>query len=227
MPGYRIVLASGSPRRRAIMTGMGLEFTVVTSGVDETLHDYDGASDFTVQVARRKALAVARSEPEALVVGCDTVVGLDGRIFVKPDSEQDAARTLRELRGRTHHVTTGVVVVHGVTGRCHGRSATTAVTMRAFGDDEIAAYVASGEPLDKAGSYAIQGAGGALVDRIDGEYDTVVGLPVSVLTDLLREFDRPDQPGRTVPGLRPPGVRPPGLRPPGLRPPGLRPPAVS
>ncbi|KPM54217.1 septum formation protein Maf [Frankia sp. R43] len=201
--GYRIILASGSPRRREIMTRMGLAFTVVTSGVDETVESYDDPPDFALQLARRKALAVAATGPvaatgaaagteagfarDALVIGCDTIVELDGNILGKPTDEQDATRMLRALRGRTHRVITAVVVVHGESGTDLGRSTTTAVTMRDFGDDELAAYVASGEPFDKAGSYAIQGAGGALVAHYDGAYDNVVGLPADVVVALLRD----------------------------------------
>lgn len=170
------------------MARLGLDFTVVTSGVDETAEAFDQPADLALELSRRKALAVAPSQPDALVIGSDTIVVIDGTVLGKPADERDAARMLRTLRGRTHQVITGVAVVDTVTGRCRARAATTAVTMRAFGDDELAAYIASGEPFDKAGSYAIQGRGGALVERIDGPFDNVVGLPAAVVVDLLREF---------------------------------------
>ncbi|OAA23257.1 septum formation protein [Frankia sp. EI5c] len=188
MVGRRIVLASASPRRHEILSRAGVAFTVVTSGVDETVTSYDDPADYSLQLAHRKAAAVARSERDALVIGSDTIVEIDGRILGKPRDETDAARMLRDLRGRTHRVTTGVVVVDAATGRTRGHAETTAVTMRDFSDDELAAYVASGEPFDKAGSYAIQGIGGALVERVDGPFDNVVGLPASVVTNLLRAF---------------------------------------
>lgn len=188
MAARRIVLASASPRRHEILTRAGVAFTVVTSGVDETVTSYVDPSDYSLQLARRKARAVAGGERDALVIGSDTVVEVGGEILGKPQDAEDAARMLRALRGRTHRVTTGVVVVDAATGHDRGRATTTAVTMRDFSDDELAAYVASGEPFDKAGGYAIQGAGGALVERVDGPFDNVVGLPADVVIDLLREF---------------------------------------
>lgn len=188
MAARRIVLASASPRRHEILARAGLEFTVITSGVDEMVASFDDPCDYSLQLARRKAQAVARSERDALVIGSDTVVEIDGQILGKPRDERDAARMLRALRGRTHRVTTGVVVIDAASGRSSGRATTTAVTMRDFSDAELAAYVASGEPFDKAGSYAIQGAGGSLVEGIDGPFDNIVGLPSSVVLDLLREF---------------------------------------
>jgi septum formation protein len=139
---------------------------------------------FAVELAVQKAREVARHHPDATVIGADTVVFLDGMSLGKPRGADDAAEMLRKLRGQTHSVTTGVAVI------CRGlerRGAATAdVTMRAYGDQEIDRYVAGGEPMDKAGAYAVQGAGGALVAQVDGCFDTVVGLPLCCTAELLR-----------------------------------------
>jgi septum formation protein len=168
---------------------MGLAFDVVVSGVDESVGVHDGPEDFALQVARRKALAVAGVVGDALVIGGDTVVTLDGRIFGKPTDVTDATEMLGALSGRAHQVISALAVVDTTTGEARAAAATSTVRMRALGEDEIAAYVATGEPFDKAGAYAIQGLGGRLVAGHDGDLDTVIGLSTRLLRELLATFD--------------------------------------
>jgi len=167
---------------------MGVAFEVVTSDVDETVDRHDGPTDFALQLARRKARAVACRLGDGLVIGGDTVVELDGEIFGKPVDAADATAMLGRLAGRSHRVVTGLAVLDAATGELREEAATSVVRMRAFAADEIAAYVASGEPFDKAGAYAVQGLGGRLVAAVDGELDTVIGLPAKTLCRLLADF---------------------------------------
>lgn len=191
----RIVLASGSPRRRELLARLGVPFEVVVSGVDESTATAT-APGLTVELAERKARAVAALRPGHLILGSDTVVEVDGRILGKPASPAEALAMLRSLRGRTHRVVTGVVILDAATGTVRGRAAVTAVTMRDVHDAELAAYVATGEPMDAAGAYAIQGGAAAFVTAVDGDLDTVIGLPTALVRDLLTAFgaDIPDIP---------------------------------
>ncbi|MDT3440530.1 MULTISPECIES: nucleoside triphosphate pyrophosphatase [unclassified Pseudofrankia] len=184
----RIVLASGSPRRRELLAGMGVAFEVVTSNVDENVETFAGPEDFALQLARRKARAVAGCVGDALVIGGDTVVELDGRIFGKPADQDEAVEMISRLDGRTHRVVTGLAVVDAATGEHREGAATTTVTMRPLGEDEIREYAASGEPFGKAGAYAIQGLGGRLVAGVEGDLDNVIGLPTATLRRLLAAF---------------------------------------
>ena len=140
------------------------------------------------RLALRKARAVAVRHHTALVVGADTVVVVDGEPLGKPSGAADAAAMLRQLRGRVHEVTTGVAVLDAATGREAMETVTSRVRMKPYSDADVAAYVATGEPLDKAGAYAIQGAGGALVEALEGSWSNVVGLPLAATAELLRRF---------------------------------------
>ena len=180
-----LVLASASPRRRDLLTSLGLTFTVAPSDADETWPEELAIGPATEAIALRKARAVPA--PGALVLAADTVVVLDGEVLGKPADPDEAAATLRRLSGRTHEVVTGLALALG--GREATAHETTRVTFAALSDAEIAAYVATGSPLDKAGSYGIQDDLGALlVERIDGDYSNVVGLPLRRLYDTLRQF---------------------------------------
>ena len=182
---YTVILASGSPRRRAYMQGLFDRFTVRTAPVDETLPEGMHPREGVEVLAVRKGAPVAAENPGAVVVSSDTLVEIDGEALGKPRNAADAAAMLRALSGRTHRVHTGVAVQYG--GRVYSGVATTAVRFHTLTEPQIAAYIATGEPMDKAGSYGIQGAGGALVAGIDGDYDTVVGLSRRLLCRLLRE----------------------------------------
>lgn len=185
-----LVLASASPRRRQLLAQIGLAFRVRESDVDEGPL-LAGAGDprrLTRGLALAKAMAVGRFETDALVLAADTVVVLDGEILGKPRDAEEAAAMLSRLQGRTHRVVTGVAVLDAATGRSRTAAEETRVTLRELSPGEIAAYVAGGEPMDKAGAYAVQGLGAVLVTRIEGCYYNVVGLPLALTADLLQEF---------------------------------------
>ena len=204
----RLVLASASPRRRALLAGLGLAFAVVPSDVDETLPADLPPDRGATELARRKARAVAArlagTGAPAVVLAADTLVVLDGQPFGKPTSRMDARRMLRALRGRTHEVVTGLAVVETATGHETVETVVSRVHMREFDDAELEAYLLSGEPDDKAGAYAVQGVGGRLVARVEGSYTNVVGLPVRVTARLLRRA------GLTVADSEEPGPPPTG-----------------
>ena len=170
-----------------MLRALGLDFAIEPSEVDETL-DPGPLAEAVAALALRKARAVARRRRSGLVLGADTIVVVDGEPLGKPSDRGDAAAMLRKLRGRPHDVMTGVALVDAATGASAVRTVNSRVTMRAYSDAEIAGYVATGEPLDKAGAYAIQGAGGTLVADLDGSRSNVVGLPLAVTAELLRSF---------------------------------------
>lgn len=184
--GLRVVLASASPRRADILRQLGLHPETHPADVDETVRPGENPTAHVVRLSLDKAGAVAVEHPDAVVVAGDTVVVADGRILGKPESDEDAVRMLLALSGRVHQVHSGVAVV-APGGRRTAGSERTSVRMRAFDEAEARAYVATGEPMDKAGAYGIQGAGAALVDGLEGDYYAVVGLPVVRLLDLLEQ----------------------------------------
>lgn len=196
-----LVLASASPRRQDLLTSAGISFAVQPADVDETPLPGESARDCAERLAREKALAVWKTRPHDLVLGADTVVVVNGIMLAKPADPDDAARMLRILAGRVHEVITGVSLVGGVPGTASrvpsGRqtppenvntsSETTLVTMTEISDQEIRDYVATGEPMDKAGAYAIQGIASRWIPRIEGDYSNVVGLPVALVYKMMRE----------------------------------------
>ena len=182
------VLASQSPRRRRLLERLGFEFTIHVSPADEVIPPGAVPADIVQTIAADKADPVARAHPSALVLAADTVVAHDGDILGKPQSDDDAAATLRRLSGTTHTVFTGIALHHHETDRVVTAVEATDVTFGPLTDTEIAAYVATGSPMDKAGSYGIQDDLGALfVDRVEGDYYNVVGLPLRRLYLTLRD----------------------------------------
>ena len=177
-----LILASASPRRRELLPALGLDFDIRPADLDEASEEPDPARRAS-RLALRKAHALAAAHPAAAVIGADTIVALDGRTLGKPSDAEEATAMLTALRGRTHEVVTAVAVVSG--GRTAAEAVTTAVTMRDYADDEIARYVARGEPLDKAGGYAIQDPELAPAASIDGCRCAVIGLPLWTLRTLL------------------------------------------
>jgi septum formation protein len=177
-----LVLASASPRRAELLARLGLTPEVRPSHVDETVLPGEAPADTVVRLARAKAVAAARDDE--VVLAADTEVVLDGRVLGKPADREDASAMLRSLAGRRHEVTTGLAVVRGA--RVEVDRVTTIVTFRPLTDAEIAWYLATGEPDGKAGGYALQGAGAALVERIDGSDTNVIGLPLAETVTLLR-----------------------------------------
>jgi septum formation protein len=179
-----IVLASQSPRRREILTQAGLKFTVRVPGVEEKRSPQESPEAYVERLARDKA-ASAVEEPQEFVLGADTIVLVDGEILEKPHTVEEAARMLTLLAGRAHEVLTGVCLIHNGQAQC-GVERTT-VRFAAMSGDEIAAYAASGEPLDKAGAYAIQGLASRHITGIEGCYFNVVGLPVARVYRMLKD----------------------------------------
>ncbi len=184
-----IVLASGSPRRRQLLEMVDLAFRVVVPEVDEARAPAELPEGYVTRLAREKAATVAAREAGAVVLAADTTVVLRGHIFGKPATPEEAARMLRRLEGRKHQVMTAVAVAQN--GRLEHALDVTDVTFRSLSHDQIAAYVATGEPLDKAGAYAIQGRGAALVEGIRGDFFSVMGLPLRLALELLERFGVP------------------------------------
>ena len=190
----RLILASTSPRRRELLGLLGLPFEVVASRYDESLLSPDGLTppEYVTRLAHGKASEVAaRTEGGALVIGADTTVILDGATLNKPADAGDARRMLRLLSGRTHQVYTGLCLIpvqNGVAGVAQTDHAVTDVTFDALTEEIIAAYVAGGEPLDKAGAYGIQGKALSFIPAIQGDYFNVVGLPLFLLGKMLPGF---------------------------------------
>lgn len=182
----KVILASKSPRRRELLgelgNKMGFDFEIITRETDETL---DGEYPFcgVEELAIRKGAPVAREFEDALVISSDTLVELDGRALGKPRDEDEAREMLRALSGRSHNVHTGVAVHLG--GKMWSGVATTAVSFREIDDTEIFEYIKTGEPMDKAGAYGIQGGAGKFVLGYDGDFDTVVGLSLKLVEELL------------------------------------------
>lgn len=180
-----IILASASPRRRELMALYGLPFTIRAADIDETMDPEKPPFDEVARVSRCKAMAVGR-EPEDIVVAADTIVVCGGKVLGKPRDEEDAARMLRLLSGSTHQVMTGCTVLGG--SRAETFTQVTELHFRPLSEQEIGRYIATGEPMDKAGAYGVQGLGALLVERIDGDFFNVMGLPVLLLSRMLAEF---------------------------------------
>lgn len=178
-----LILASQSPRRADILRQAGIPFTVRTANVDETRLNGELPEDYVQRVAEMKAVAVRNAASE-LVLGADTVVVIDGEVLGKPDGAEDARRMLDLLSGRRHEVITGICLLKD--GESVRDWATTRVWFAPLADDEIEGYVASGEPFDKAGAYAIQGLASKFIERIEGCYFNVVGLPIALVYRRLR-----------------------------------------
>lgn len=180
------VLASSSPRRQLLLSLAGFEFGIAEPAIDESRLDDEAAEDYVIRIALAKAHSVADEVPTgSLVLGCDTTVVLDGTVLGKPADENEAQTMLLSLAGNTHVVYTGYALV--TAGSDHEETGIDAarVTMRPVTPQEAAAYVATGEPLDKAGAYGLQGRGGGFVEEVDGLRSTVIGLPLEPIIDLL------------------------------------------
>lgn len=180
-----LILASQSPRRRELLARMGLSFTVSVADIDETMNDAKKPFDEVARLSAQKAAAIAETAPaDAVIVAADTVVVLEDRVLGKPHSTEEAVAMLTALSGRDHQVMTGVTVRRG--GETVTDTVVTHVWFRPLSRAEIDAYVASGEPMDKAGAYGIQGLAGLFVERLDGDYYNVMGLPICRLCAMLR-----------------------------------------
>ena len=182
-----IILASQSPRRKELMGQIGLKFKVISPNVDEHMEGNPSPAQLVEELSLRKARAVERqADGEALIVAADTVVALEGTVLGKPEDEREAFAMLSALSGNRHYVYTGVTVLRD--GRAVTQHEVTTVTFRELEPDEISSYIATGEPMDKAGAYGIQGLGALLVSGIEGDYFNVMGLPVYRLGRILAGF---------------------------------------
>jgi septum formation protein len=184
----RFVLASASPRRRQLLKKAGYDFEVISPPDDEVSHDCLTIRELTVWNATRKALRIAQRLPDAVVLAADTLVTIDGRVLGKPIDLEDAVRILRLLSGRAHEVWTAVCIRHAALGKSHGFHEISRVHFRQLSDRAIRQYLAKVNPLDKAGAYAAQGHGTEIIERIEGSYSNVVGLPMEATTRALRAF---------------------------------------
>jgi septum formation protein len=182
----RVILASQSPRRRELLTLVGIPHEVRPADIDETYFPGERPWDHAERLAREKAAVIARQEPDAVVIGSDTIVVVDGDVLGKPADEPEARRMLRRLADRSHVVMTAVAVVWR--GETRSGVEQVGVDFHPLTDGEIDAYIATREPMDKAGAYGIQGFGAAIVARVDGDYFAVMGLPVQRVVRMLREL---------------------------------------
>lgn len=182
----RVILASASPRRRDLLTMIGVAHEVIPADIDETYTVGEAPRAHAERLAREKAAVLAARESDALVIGADTIVVIDGDVLGKPRDAADAARMLKRLSARTHTVFTAVALARGT--RMASGVEEVQVTFRAIDDATIAAYVATREPMDKAGAYGIQGYGAAIVEGIDGDYFAVMGLAIGRMLALAREL---------------------------------------
>ncbi len=184
-----IILASNSPRRIYLLSQLGIDFKVVSPNVEE---EGNGERRSPVEVVKSNALKkvqkVAEEYRNAIIIGADTIVVLDGEIIGKPKDEKDAIRILRRLRGRYHFVFSGIAIMETPENKLLTSVVRSKVKMRDYSDEEIERYIATGEPMDKAGAYGIQGKGALLVEKIEGDYYNIVGLPLVRLNSLLNRF---------------------------------------
>lgn len=185
----RIILASASPRRKDLLTRIGVDFEIRPSLIDESNIEIKGTPEQkAMQLALLKAQDVAKVVRKGLVLGADTIVVLDGMIFGKPKDDEEAYRMLSNLSGRSHMVITGIAIVNAENGLNRVSCEVTKVTFDSLTSSQIQAYISTGEPEGKAGAYAVQGKGSLLIDRIDGCYFNVVGLPLTRMRKMLEEF---------------------------------------
>ncbi len=188
MADSQLILASASPRRRQLLSQLGVRFEVVIADIDETPHPAEAAEVYVVRMALEKARAVAcrLAAPSVPVLGSDTSVVVDGEILGKPKDRADGLAMLARLSGRSHHVYTAVALVWGEQPQEASRLSVSSVTFRTLSESDRVAYWATGEPTDKAGGYAIQGRAGAFISRLEGSFSGVMGLPLYETTELLR-----------------------------------------
>jgi septum formation protein len=185
MSTLRVVLASSSPRRHDLLDLIGIEHEVIPANVDESVRGRESPALHAERLAREKAGVIAGRDPQSVAIGADTIVLIDRKILGKPANSVDAGSMLRLLSGRVHTVVTAVAVARGK--KIVSGVEKVSVTFRELSDDEIDAYIATGEPMDKAGAYGIQGFGATIVERIEGDYFAVMGLPLVRLVSLLEE----------------------------------------
>jgi septum formation protein len=183
-----IILASSSPRRKELLEKIGLKFTVVPSDYPEDLRSDLKPESLVKAISLGKATRVAKNYPNAIIIAADTIGVIRGKIIGKPHTAAEAIKMLQTLSGKSHRVITGLTIIDSSTNKIHTCSVETRVYMREMSREEIQNYVNTGEPLDKAGAYAIQGLGSIIVEKIIGDYYNVIGLPLNALAESLKNF---------------------------------------
>ena len=183
----RIILASTSPRRKELLSKTGLEFEVISGDYEEDMTLPMSPKELVKFLSRGKAESVAKKY-KGIIIGADTFIAFDNKVLGKPHTAEKARATLAMLRGKQHSVLTGFTIIDTESGKSFSDVVEATVTFRNYSDEEIEAYVSTGEPLDRAAAYAIQGGGAAFVEKIEGDYDGIVGLPVTAVTEALKEF---------------------------------------
>ena len=187
---YKIVLASSSPRRAQLLRMLGLEFEVIHPSSDEAVSGNETPEEFVLRVSAEKASSVSRSLGEGVIaIGADTIVVVDGGILGKPSGPEEASSMLRKLSGKEHHVYTAFSIVRPRNEILHSEIVDTRVLVKPLAASEIEGYIKTGEPMDKAGAYGIQGIGSFMVTGIEGSYSNVVGLPVAELLEALKKLE--------------------------------------
>jgi septum formation protein len=186
MSECRVVLASASPRRRQLLELIGIEHDIQPANIDESVRPRETPARYAERLAREKASVVASRDPDRITIAADTTVVVNKKVLGKPENEEDARRMLSMLSGREHTVITAIAVARG--RKLRSAVEEVRVRFRRLHDDEINAYIATGEPMDKAGAYGIQGYGATIVECIEGDYFSVMGLPLAKLVDLLRDL---------------------------------------
>lgn len=187
---HRIILATSSPRRKELLRALGIEFDVIHPSADETVSVGEAPEKFALRVSLEKALSVSATLPDgSIVIGADTIVVVDGEILGKPGYPGEASRMLRKLSGKEHRVYTAFSIVRAKNECLHSEIVGTRVLVKPLAASEIEGYIKTGEPMDKAGAYAIQGSGSFMVSGIEGSYSNVVGLPVEELLEALKKLD--------------------------------------
>ncbi|HUF19024.1 MAG TPA: Maf family protein [Thermoanaerobaculia bacterium] len=182
----KLILASASPRRRELLASVRLTFEVEASSVEELQRHGEAPETYVRRLAEDKAREVASRHPDAWVIAADTIVFIDGAILEKPRDHEDAVRMLSRIAGRVHEVFTGLTLTNGAADRSYTTVVTTRVKMLNLSPDEIEWYASTGEPMDKAGAYAVQGIGAMFIQSIDGSYTNVVGLPLAELFEMMK-----------------------------------------
>lgn len=183
-----IILASASPRRKEILENVNVKFTVVASDIDEVILENEPPKELVKRLAFEKCMDIARKNKDALVIGADTIVVLNNHILGKPNNEEDAYNMVKLLSGKKHQVITGISLINLSSDKKVIDYVVSEVTFKDLSEETIRDYINTKESLDKAGAYGIQGYGGLLVENINGDYFNIVGLPISRISDLLREY---------------------------------------
>ncbi|MBR2726834.1 MAG: septum formation inhibitor Maf [Solobacterium sp.] len=181
----KLILASQSPRRKELMEKCGLTFEIEAADIDETMDEAEDLREEVQRLAYRKAQHVLERHPSAVVVGSDTIVVVDGEVLGKPKDEEDARQMLRKLSGRSHEVMTGLCILRE--DRCFTDVSVSTVWFETLDEEEIINYVRTGEPMDKAGAYAVQGIASRYISRMEGDYYAIMGLPLSIVYETLKD----------------------------------------